>query len=69
MGSSSSGSKSGLSLGGSVRNRLHAIWKTGWDVVIFIQVSCIRVMLTIGHTMRMISGYTASVSTPLPAVM
>ncbi len=35
MGSSSSGSKSGLSLGGSVRNRLHAIWKTGWDVVIF----------------------------------
>ena len=27
VGSSSSGSKSGLSLGGNVRNRLHAIWR------------------------------------------
>ena len=33
VGSSSSGSKSGLSLGGSVRNRLHAIW---WEKILYI---------------------------------
>lgn len=64
VGSSSSGSKSGFSLGGNVRNRLTEIYKKNahkfWVFWEYFEVA---------QTILMISGYTASVSTPRPWVM